>query len=64
VTELKRDHRHIDACLEHVYGGRLAEGTMADACEPESAVGYCPIMPIEVGVSRFVNWYKSYYGVS
>ena len=35
--------------------------TMADMTELERAVGYRPTTPIEVGVTRFVEWYKSYY---
>ena len=26
-------------------------------------VGFMPKMPIEEGISRFVRWYKNYYGV-
>jgi UDP-glucuronate 4-epimerase len=37
--------------------------TMADVSELESVVGYRPSTPVEVGVPRFVEWYKSYYGV-
>lgn len=37
--------------------------TMADVIELESAVGYRPNTPVEVGVPRFVEWYKSYYPV-
>jgi len=38
--------------------------TTADVTELESAVGYRPATPVEVGVPRFVEWYKSYYGVT
>lgn len=38
--------------------------TMADVSELESAVGYRPSTPVEVGVPRFVEWYKSYYAVT
>jgi len=26
-------------------------------------VGFKPSTPIEVGIKRFVEWYKDYYGV-
>jgi UDP-glucuronate 4-epimerase len=35
--------------------------TMADTSMLEQAVGYRPTTPIEVGVARFVQWYKTYY---
>ncbi len=38
--------------------------TTADVTELESAVGYRPDTPVEVGVPRFVEWYKAYYGVT
>jgi UDP-glucuronate 4-epimerase len=37
--------------------------TMADVSEMESAVGYRPSTSVEVGVPRFVEWYRSYYKV-
>lgn len=40
------------------------QATMADISEPEAAVGYRPSTPVEVGVPRFVEWYKAYYGVT
>jgi len=36
--------------------------TFADVSELERAVGYKPRTPIEVGVRRFAEWYRSYYG--
>jgi UDP-glucuronate 4-epimerase len=38
--------------------------TSADTAELERAVGYKPGTGVEVGVKRFVDWYRSYYGVS
>jgi UDP-glucuronate 4-epimerase len=29
----------------------------------ERDVGYKPSTPVEVGVARFVEWYRAYYGV-
>jgi len=40
------------------------QATMADVTELESAVGYRPSTPVEVGVPRFVEWYKAYYRVT
>jgi len=37
--------------------------TVADVSKLERAVGYRPGTPIEVGVARFVEWYRSYYKV-
>src|SRR5689334_1985881 len=38
--------------------------TFADVGELQRAVGYRPQTPIEVGVKRFADWYRSYYGRS
>jgi UDP-glucuronate 4-epimerase len=35
--------------------------TFADVSELQQAVGYKPRTPIEVGVQRFAEWYRSYY---
>jgi UDP-glucuronate 4-epimerase len=40
------------------------QATMADVSALEAAVGYRPGTPVEVGVPRFVEWYKSYYRVT
>ena len=37
--------------------------TAADVAELERAVGYRPRTPVHDGVARFVEWYRSYYGV-
>ena len=37
--------------------------TMADVTELEKAVGFKPSTTVEVGVARFVDWYRSYYKV-
>lgn len=36
--------------------------TYADVADLEQAVGFKPGTPIETGVARFVEWYRSYYG--
>ena len=38
--------------------------TMADTSELHKEIGFVPTTPVEVGVSRFVEWYKEYYSVS
>jgi UDP-glucuronate 4-epimerase len=37
--------------------------TTADVADLEQAVQYRPKTPIEVGIPRFVDWYRSYYRV-
>ncbi|MBQ1784452.1 MAG: NAD-dependent epimerase [Gammaproteobacteria bacterium] len=37
--------------------------TYADIQDLNAAVGFQPSTPIEVGVQRFVDWYRGYYGV-
>ena len=37
--------------------------TTADVIALERAVGYTPSTPIEVGIARFVEWYRAYYNV-
>ena len=36
--------------------------TYADVEDLVRDTGYRPDTPVEVGVSRFVDWYRSYYG--
>jgi UDP-glucuronate 4-epimerase len=37
--------------------------TLADVEDLARDVGFRPTTPIEVGISRFVDWYREYYGV-
>jgi UDP-glucuronate 4-epimerase len=37
--------------------------TYADISGLERAVGFRPSTPLETGIQRFVDWYRSYYGV-
>jgi UDP-glucuronate 4-epimerase len=69
-VELMRYIGVLEDCL-----GRTAEknmmpmqpgdvaATWADVDDLKEAVGYHPSTPIEVGVARFVDWYKDYYGI-
>ncbi len=37
--------------------------TFADVDSLKKAVGFCPSTPIELGIQRFVEWYRGYYRV-
>ena len=37
--------------------------TEADVTETRAALDYAPSTPIDVGVQRFVDWYRGFYGV-
>ena len=37
--------------------------TYADVEDLRLAVGYAPSTPVEVGITRFVEWYREFYGV-
>ena len=37
--------------------------TFADVDSLKEAIGFCPSTPIDVGIQRFVEWYRSYYRV-
>ncbi len=37
--------------------------TWADVSDLEREIGYRPDTPVKEGVAKFVNWYRSYYGV-
>jgi UDP-glucuronate 4-epimerase len=37
--------------------------TYADIDELVNTIGYRPSTSIEVGVRRFVDWYREYYGI-
>ena len=37
--------------------------TYADVDDLIRDVGFKPATPIEVGIARFVEWYKDYYGI-
>ena len=36
--------------------------TYADTARLKALTGFAPSTPLEVGIARFVEWYKSYYG--
>jgi UDP-glucuronate 4-epimerase len=37
--------------------------TYADVCELQAAVNYKPATSVAIGVDRFVEWYREYYGI-
>ena len=37
--------------------------TEADITETRDALGYAPATPIDIGVGRFVDWYRDFYDV-
>ena len=37
--------------------------TVADVSRLAAAVGFKPATPVEVGIARFVEWYRAYYRV-
>ena len=64
---------HFIACIERATGREAIKrflpiqpgdvpDTYADISALETAVGFRPSTPIEVGIERFVAWYKDYYG--
>jgi UDP-glucuronate 4-epimerase len=48
--------------LQPMQKGDVA-ATMADVSALAEAVQYRPSTPVEVGIPRFVDWYRSYYNV-
>jgi UDP-glucuronate 4-epimerase len=67
------DLLHFIGVLEQALGKRAvlnllpmqpgdALATFADVDDLIRDVGFAPSTPIEVGVERFVNWYREYYG--
>ena len=68
--ELARYIEVLETCL-----GRRAEkillplqpgdvpDTYADVEELRRDTGYKPATPVEVGIARFVEWYRAFYGV-
>jgi UDP-glucuronate 4-epimerase len=61
------------AALERALGGKAklelkpmqpgdVKATYADTAALERAVGFAPSTPLEAGLARFAQWFKSYYG--
>lgn len=48
--------------LQPIQPGEVVD-TLADTRELESLVNFRPNTPIEVGLARFVEWYKSFYRI-
>jgi UDP-glucuronate 4-epimerase len=63
------------AALEHALGKKATlemkpmqpgdvKATYADTTALRRAVGFAPCTPLETGLARFAEWFKSYYGKS
>ncbi|KRA74841.1 capsular biosynthesis protein CpsI [Lysobacter sp. Root667] len=68
-VELLRYIEVLEGCLGRKSERRLLPmqpGDVPDTCADVEAlrrdVGYSPSTPVEVGVARFVDWYRDYYG--
>ncbi|KRD80117.1 NAD-dependent epimerase [Lysobacter sp. Root983] len=68
-VELLRYIEVLEGCLGRTSERRLLPlqpGDVPDTCADVTAlrrdVGYSPSTPVEVGVARFVDWYRDYYG--
>jgi UDP-glucuronate 4-epimerase len=68
-VELLRYIEVLEECLgrkAHKHLLPLQPGDVPDTCADVSALmrdtGYSPSTPVEVGVARFVEWYRDYYG--
>jgi len=67
-VELNRYIEVIERCLgrtairnlQPMQAGDVPD-TCADVEELVTDVGYLPTTPVEVGVERFVSWYRAYY---
>ena len=69
-VELARYIEVLEACLGHKAERELlplqpgdVPDTHADVEDLVADVGYRPDTPVEIGVQRFVDWYREYYGV-
>lgn len=69
-VELMRLIEVLEACLGRTAEKRMlpmqpgdVPATYADVEDLSQAVGFAPSTPIEVGVGRFVEWYRGFYGV-
>ncbi len=54
--------RKADKRLLPMQPGDVA-ATYADVTALARDIGYAPATPIEVGIARFVDWYRTFYGV-
>ena len=69
-VELERYIEVLEACLGRKAKRNLlplqpgdVPDTLADVGDLARDFGYRPDTPVEVGVRRFVDWYKAFYGV-
>jgi UDP-glucuronate 4-epimerase len=55
--------RKAEIQYEPMQPGDVKE-TYADIADSQNAFGYNPKTPIDVGIPRFIEWFKSYHGVN
>jgi UDP-glucuronate 4-epimerase len=55
--------RKAERVLKPLQPGDVTD-TFADISELTDAIGFRPETPIEVGVRRFVDWFRDYYRIS
>ena len=62
------------SCIERMVGKQASKifrplqpgdvpSTFADTSRLAAAIDFRPCTPVEVGVARFVEWYRAYYGI-
>ena len=54
--------RKADIQLLPMQPGDVAE-TFADIDAIQGDLGFQPATPIDIGIPKFVSWYKSYHGI-
>jgi UDP-glucuronate 4-epimerase len=54
--------RKAEKIMEPMQPGDVKE-TYADIAAISGDLGFAPTTPIEVGVPKFVEWYRQYHGV-
>ena len=52
--------RSVEKIMKPMQPGDVP-ATYADVDALKAAVGFCPSTPLEVGIGKFVAWYKNYY---
>ena len=60
--ELLENHFGIRAIknFESMQPGDVQE-TLADTAKLHKWIGYAPTTPLDLGLKKFVNWYKEYF---
>ena len=53
----------LDSGAEYMGYACDVTRTCADVSKLKALTGYAPVIPIEVGLPKFVEWYRGYYRV-